>query len=438
MDKFKYKNGELYCEDIKLSDIASKVGTPFYVYSQTTLEDHFNGLKDAFKEINPLICYSIKNNSNLNILKILKDLGAGMDVVTGGELARALDIQVDPSKIVFAGVSKTDDDILTALKNKIGWINIESAEELANVARIATDCKTQVTVAIRINPNVYDPRTHIKTATGIKDTKFGIDMLQAKNLYIQYLNHPYVKLTGVHIHIGSPIYSAEPYVQAINKMLNYIEELRKEGVVINSFDIGGGFLAKYIGTEGLNSWKEYSEPIVAALKPFVEAGGLVIMEPGRSIAGNSGVLVSKVLYRKQGVEKKFIILDSGMNHLIRPAFYDAFHLIWPVKVEDKYALPINRVVPEELEKQLDMFDVVGPICESSDFFAKDRPLPPLKQNDLVAIFTAGSYAMSMASQYNSLVRPPEILVHKNKALIIRRKEVFEDLVALERNTQELI
>lgn len=437
MDKFSYKNGQLYCEDVNVSVLAKKIGTPFYLYSQNTLVDHFNKIKNAFKEINPLISYSVKNCSNIHVLKILKDLGAGMDVVSGGELLRALDADVDPSKIVYAGVGKSSDEIKLALQYKIAWINIESAEELENVVRIASDMKTSISVAIRINPDVYDPKTHVKTTTGIKDSKFGIDMLQAKNLYIKYKNHEHVKLTGLHIHIGSPIYSATPYVQAIEKVLGYIDELEKEGVKIDSFDIGGGFMTKYYGNESLNSFEEYSEPIVKALRPFTDKGGKIILEPGRSIAANAGILVSEVLYRKKGVEKNFVILNSGMSHLIRPAFYDAYHFIWPVKVNKDHQIPQSRFPSEELTNSLLKYDVVGPICESSDFFAKDRPLPPVEQGDLMAVFTAGSYAMSMASQYNSIPRPAEILVNGDGAKIIRQREIYEDLVALERETKDI-
>lgn len=437
MDKFNYKNGQLYCENVNVSDLAKKVGTPFYLYSQNTLQDHFNKIKDAFQEINPLISYSIKNCSNIHILKILKNLGAGMDVVSGGELLRALDANVDPSKIVFAGVGKSSDEIKLALQYKIAWINVESADELENVARLATEMKTQISVAIRINPDVYDPKTHIKTTTGIKDSKFGIDLLQAKGLYIKYKSHPYVKLTGLHIHIGSPIYSAGPYVEAINKVLGYITELENEGVKINSFDIGGGFMTKYHGDEPIESFTEYSIPIIEALKPFTSKGGKVILEPGRSIAANAGILVSQVLYRKKGIEKSFVILNSGMSHLIRPAFYDAYHFIWPVKVNKEYQIPANRVVPTEVESKLQKYDVVGPICESSDFFAKDRPLPEVQDGDLIAVFTAGSYSMSMASQYNSIPRPAEILVNGDRARIIRQREIYEDLVALERDSNDI-
>lgn len=437
MDKFSYKNGQLYCEEVNVADLAAKIGTPFYLYSQTTLQNHFSGIKEAFRDIDPLICYSIKNCSNLHILKALRNQGAGMDVVSGGELLRALDANTNPSKIVYAGVGKSSDEIRLALKYGIGWINVESAEELENVAQIATEMGSVVSVAIRINPNVYDPKTHAKTATGIKDSKFGIDMLQAKQLYIHYKNHKYIRLTGLHIHIGSPIYSAEPYVEAIEKVLYYVDVLRAAGVRIDTLDIGGGFLAKYYGNEPIDSFTEYAVPIVKALKPFTDKGGKIILEPGRSVAANAGILVSQVLYRKKGVEKNFVILNSGMSHLIRPAFYDSFHFVWPVEVKPEYEIPRNRVIPQDLESKLEQYDVVGPICESSDFFAKDRPLPPVEQGDLIAVFTAGSYAMSMASQYNSIPRPAEILVLGNKATIIRQREIYEDLVALERETVEI-
>lgn len=437
MDYFKYINEQLSCEDVNINQLAEKVPTPFFLYSQKTIENHYRSLAEAFSNLNPLLCYSVKNCSNLNILKLLANMGAGMDVVSGGELYRAIQAGVDPSKIVYAGVGKSDQEILAALVANIGWINIESEEELRNIHQIASDLNKTVNVAIRVNPNVYDPRTHQKTATGIQDSKFGIDMLQAKRLYTEFINNDYVKLTGLHIHIGSPIYSSEPYEKAIAKILDFVTELKAEGVTINMIDIGGGFLAKYYGTETVDNWSEYGNSITALLQDFVDQGGQVIIEPGRSIAANAGILIAKVLYRKQGVHKKFVIVNTGMSHLIRPAFYDAYHFIWPVKIAPEYTIGDNRVVPAELENKLDKYDVVGPICESSDFLAKDRPLPPVEQGDLIAVFTAGSYAMSMASQYNSIPRPAEILVSGSKARIIRKRETYEDLVILEKEAEEI-
>lgn len=437
MDKFTYRNGQLHCEEINVTQLAEQVETPFYLYSQKTIEDHCESFIKAFAPLRPLICYSIKNCSNIQILKIIADKGLGMDVVTGGELFRATQTSVHPSKIVYAGVGKSSEEIKQAIRLNIGWINIESEEELLNIHKIASEMNRTVNVAIRINPNVYDPRTHQKTATGIQDTKFGIDMLQAKRLYTNFKHNAHIQLTGIHIHIGSPIYSCEPYQKAIAKVLDFVEELKAEGITINMIDIGGGYLAHYEGTESLVSWEEYSKGIVPLLQSFVDAGGQVILEPGRSIAANAGILVGKVLYRKQGVHKKFVILNTGMSHLIRPAFYDAYHFIWPVQVAPKYGLSERRTVSEDLSKQLEKYDVVGPICESSDFFAKDRPLPPVEQGDLMAVFTAGSYAMSMASQYNSIPRPAEVLVNGNSATIIRKRETYADLVALETETQKI-
>lgn len=437
MDRFGYINGQLYCEKVDVSQLAQKIGTPFYLYSKTTLQTHYQRFSDAFASLNPLICYSIKNCSNLHILKILVDMGAGIDVVSGGELFRALKAGVNPSKIVFAGVGKSSEEIEQALNANIGWINIESEEELKNIDRIASEMKKNINVAIRINPNVYDPKTHQKTATGIQDSKFGIDMLQAKKLYTEYLSHEYVKLTGVHIHIGSPIYSGEPYAKAIAKVLDFIKELQSEGVNINMIDIGGGYLAWYNGTEEVKSWTEYADKIVPLLKDFAANGGQIVLEPGRSIAANAGILVAKVLYRKQGVQKKFVIVNTGMSHLIRPAFYDAYHFIWPVKVSPDFEISENKTIPEKVQAKLEKYDIVGPICESSDFLAKDRLFPPVEQNDLIAIFTAGSYCMSMASQYNSIPRPAEILVDEDEVRVIRKKETYEDLIALECETERI-
>lgn len=436
MDYFRYKDGELYCEGVNVNELAKKVSTPFYLYSQQTIQNHYKGLSESFSDLKPLVCYSIKNCSNLHILKFLSEMGAGMDVVSGGELFRAIEAGVNPSKIVYAGVGKSSEEIRTAIEVGIGWINIESEEELLNIDRIASELKKAINVAIRINPNVYDPRTHQKTATGIQDSKFGIDMLQAKRLYTNFLNNEYVKLTGLHIHIGSPIYSGEPYQKAITKVLEYIKELETAGVTINMIDIGGGFLAKYYGNESVDSWNEYSDKIVPLLQDFVDKGGKIVLEPGRSIAANAGILVTKVLYRKQGVQKKFVIVDTGMSHLIRPAFYDAYHFIWPLST--RYQLEQNRVVSPQLEETLDKYDVVGPICELSDFLAKDRALPAVEQGDLLAVFTAGSYAMSMASQYNSIPRPAEILVSGNTAKVIRKRETYANLIALEKESQEIL
>lgn len=437
MDDFKYSKGQLYCENINVSELAEKVSTPFYLYSKTTIEEHYNKLSTAFAGLNPLICFSVKNCSNLHILKVLKDLGAGMDVVSGGELFRATQIGTDPSKIVFAGVGKSEEEIRSAIETDIGWINIESEEELRVIHQVALDMNKSVNVAIRINPNVYDPRTHQKTNTGIQDSKFGIDMLQAKRLYTEFKDSHFMKLTGVHIHIGSPIYSSEPYQKAIVKVLDFIEELKSEGVKIKMIDIGGGYLAHYNGEEPVTDWKEYGNDIVPLLKEFADNGGQIILEPGRSITANSGILVAKVLYRKQGVYKKFVIVNTGMSHLIRPAFYDAYHFIWPVKTAKDYEVAQNRVIPQELEAQFDKYDVVGPICESSDYLAKDRALPQMEQGDLIAVFTAGSYAMSMASQYNSIPRPAEILVSGSNAEIIRKREQYEDLVHLEQESLKI-
>lgn len=437
MDRFNYINGQLHCEEVNINNLAKKVELPFYLYSQDTIENHYSSFSAAFAPLNPLICFSIKNNSNLHILKILSEMGAGMDVVSGGELFRVIEIGVDPSKIVYAGVGKSQEELVQAISLNIGWINIESEEELRRIRQIAEELQKTVNVAIRVNPNVYDPRTHQKTTTGIQDSKFGIDMLQAKYLYQEFMNDKFVKLTGLHIHIGSPIYSAEPYEKAIAKILDFINELRSENVTINMIDLGGGYLAHYTGEEDVKLWSEYSDKIVPLLQEFVNQGGQIILEPGRSILANAGVLISKVLYRKQGVKKKFIIVNTGMSHLMRPAMYDAYHFAWPVTVAPEYEINKNRTVSKELEAKLDRYDIVGPICESSDFLAKDRLFPPVEQDDLIAIFTAGSYGMSMASQYNSIPRPAEILVYRNKAKVIRKKECYEDLIALEKESQEI-
>ncbi len=421
MDQFKYHNGVLACEEVQIREIVDQVGTPCYVYSANTFIDHYRKIAAAFAELNPLICYSIKCNSNVHICRLLAKAGAGFDVVSGGELYRAIQAGGDPARMVYAGVGKTDQEINEALDVGLGWFNIESVPELENLQRITAERKIVTHGALRINPDI-DPKTHRHTATGKKHSKFGVDIEQAEDIVKKYARHDYLRLTGLHLHIGSPINSTEPYIEAIEKVLRMIESLRKQGLTIDTLDLGGGFGADYTSEQA-----PISEVYASAIIPLLRNTGLkIIMEPGRAIAANSGILVAKVLYIKESVGKTFAIVDAGMNDLIRPAFYEAFHFIWPVSAgPDK--TPANRCEQPNLPG-LRAYDVVGPICESSDCFAKGRMLPELRRGDLIAIFTAGAYGFSMSSQYNSRPRTAEILVEGKLSRLIRKRETYQDLV----------
>ncbi len=425
MDRFEYCNEQLFCENVSINDIVGQVGTPVYIYSQNTFVEHYRKIASAFSQVRPLICYSVKCNSNIHICKLLAQEGAGFDIVSGGELFRAIQAGGTPAKMVYAGVGKTDNEINQALDAGIGWFNIESVAELENLQRITSERKISTRGALRINPDI-DPKTHRHTATGKKHSKFGVDIEEAESIIRKYANHRYLSLTGVHIHIGSPINSAEPYVEAITKIIELIERLRKEGFIIDTLDIGGGFGADYVTSQAPIA-ADYAQKIL----PLIENRGFkhIILEPGRSIAANAGILVTRVLYIKESAGKRFAIVDAGMNDLIRPVLYDAFHFIWPVCVDEKY-VPLNR--SENVEQTgLMEYDVVGPICESGDCFAKKRKLPELKRGDLLAIFSAGAYGFTMSSQYNSRPRVPEILVDNKFSKLIRRRETYHDLISAE-------
>ncbi|MAX25359.1 MAG: diaminopimelate decarboxylase [Phycisphaeraceae bacterium] len=429
MDDFQYRNGQLFAEDVNIDELAAKVGTPMYVYSKKTLLTHFNKLRAAFAAVDPVICYSIKSCGNINLLKLLAGEGAGMDVVSGGELYRAQLADADMSKIVYAGVGKTDAEIEQGIEAGIGYFNIESEAEFENIAAIAQQMGKTAHAALRVNPDIYDPKTHDKTTTGKKETKFGVDIERAKRFFDSYGNNPHCKPTAIHLHIGSPIYSPEPYVKAIEKALVLIDELRTAGYTIDTLDIGGGFAADYESGKSPD-WQEYADAIV----PLVKDKGLkIILEPGRTISGNAGILVTRVQYLKKGGNKKFVIVDTGMHHLIRPAMYDAFHFLWPTQCDPSQA-PVDR--KEEMDLPgLELTDVVGPVCESSDVFAKQRMLPSMERGDLIAIYTCGAYGMVMASNYNAMVRPPEVLVDGDTATIIRQRETYEQLVTGETQPQ---
>lgn len=433
MDGFTYRNGQLFCEDVNLDDLANRAGSPLYVYSKRTFLDHYQQIARAFAPLDPVICYSIKSCGNVHLLKLLVEQGSGMDVVSGGELHRAMLAGTDPKKIVYAGVGKTDAEIRQALDAGIGHFNIESEAEFENIAAIARQVGVTAQGALRVNPDV-DPKTHAKTTTGKKESKFGVDIERARQFFQTYGKDAHLKLSAIHLHIGSPVYTVDPYVQAITKALALIDELKAQGFAVDTLDIGGGFGADY--TTGQSPVAaDYAKAIVPLLTPFKAAGGHVILEPGRSIAGNAGLLLTQVQYIKQGGAKQFVIIDSGMHHLVRPTLYDSFHFIWPTRVSAQHT-PASREQEMNLPG-LVTCDVVGPICESGDFLAKGRALPPVQRGDLLAVFTAGAYGMVMASNYNAVPRPAEVLVDGSQATLIRRRETYDDLLAAETMTTPL-
>ncbi|MHC4105492.1 MAG: diaminopimelate decarboxylase, partial [Planctomycetota bacterium] len=416
-------------ENIDVEKITAEVGTPLYIYSKATFEDHLQRIQQAYSELETMICYSVKACGNINILKFIAEARSGFDIVSGGELYRALQVGGNPSKFVYAGVGKTDSEIIEALNAGIGYFNIESEAELNNLIRLAKEHRSdnirQPKAALRVNPDV-DPKTHTYTTTGKKETKFGVDIERARKIFVDFGKNETVDLCAIHIHLGSAGHTIEPYVEAIEKILALIEQLRGDGFSIEAVDIGGGYGADYItGTSPTAA--DYAAAIVPLLK---DKNLKLILEPGASVAANTAILVTKVLYLKTSGRKKFVIVDAGMNDLIRPPLYDAFHFIWPVSLDKKF-------VPERRDKDLKMtgtkvVDVVGPICEGADFFAKDRALPPVKRGDMLSIFTAGAYGFSMSSNYNARCRPAEVLVDGDKFSIIRRREIYEDLISLER------
>ena len=425
MDYFNYRKGRLFAEDVDVETIAAQVGSPVYIYSKATFLGHLQKIQAAFSGLDTTICYSIKACANINILRFLAQAGSGFDVVSGGELYRAQQAGADCSKIVYAGVGKTDTEIIEALKADIGYFNIESEAELENLIALAKKTGKTTKAALRVNPDV-DAGTHEHVTTGVKETKFGVDIERAQNIFEKYADNGAVSLCAIHVHLGSGGKTIEPYVRAVKKILPLIDSLRASGHTIEALDLGGGYGADY-ESDSVPSADKYAAGIVPLLK---EKQLKLILEPGKSIIANAGILLTRTLYTKVGGTKKFVIVDAGMNDLLRPLLYDAFHFIWPAAVEEKF-------VPTKKQKQLTMagtqiVDIVGPICESADFFAKQRPLPPVKRGDLLAIFTAGAYGYTMSSNYNSRPMLAEVLVDGDKFTIIRKRQSYEDLVALEK------
>jgi diaminopimelate decarboxylase len=408
MHFFEYKDHQLQCEGISIKQVAEKVGTPFYLYSYHTLVRHFTVFNDAFKGIPHLVCYSAKANSNVALLRLFVNLGGGVDVVSGGELFRALKGGAAPQKIVFSGVGKREDEIEYALKVGILMFNVESSQELQVINEVAGRIGKKAAIAIRVNPDI-DPKTHPYISTGLKQNKFGIDILRAPMAYRLASQLPNLKIIGIDCHIGSQLVEVEPIIEALRRLKQLVEDLRREGMEIKYLDLGGGLGITYENEEPPHP-VEYASTILEEIRGF---GCTLILEPGRVIVGNAGVLVSKVLYTKENEEKRFVIVDAGMNDLVRPSYYGSYHQILPVKEEAR----------EEI-----VADVVGPICESSDFLAKGRKIPNLHAGELIAVMSAGAYGFSMSTNYNSRPRIPEVLVRDDQMFVIRQRENYEDLI----------
>jgi len=425
MDYFAYRNGTLFAEETDVQKIAGAVGTPVYVYSKATFIDHLRKVRRAYSRVDTTVCFSVKACGNVNILRFLAEQGSGFDIVSGGELYRVLQAAGEPAKVVYAGVGKTDKEINEAMDAGIAYFNIESEAELENLIRLAKQKDNRPKAALRINPDV-DAKTHIYTTTGKKESKFGVDIDRAQKVFAEYGKNDSVNLCAIHIHLGSAGHTVEPYVEAIEKTMVLVDRLRADGFKIEMLDIGGGYGADYVTAQSPTA-DDYAAAIVPMLK---DKRLKLILEPGASIAANAAILLTRVLYVKTGGKKKFVIVDAGMNDLIRPPLYGAFHFIWPARVDGRY-VPPRRAKDLRLEGA-EVVDVVGPICEAADFFAKDRPLPPLKRGDLLAIFSAGAYGFTMSSNYNARARAVEMLVDGGTFTVIRKREVYEDLIALEK------
>ncbi len=408
MHHFWYNKNKLYCEDVPVADVARQVGTPFYLYSQSTLERHYKTFDMAFSAIPHLTCYAVKANSNLAILSLFRRLGSGFDIVSGGELLRALKAGGDPEKIVFSGVGKTPEEIDLGLQHNILQFNVESSAELRMLeARAAAKRKT-ARISLRVNPDV-DPKTHPYIATGLRQHKFGVPIESAPDLYRRANRSGRVKITGIGFHIGSQITRVEPFIDALNRLKEIVSALREEGIKIKHLDLGGGLGITY-NDEVPPHPDDYGKAVLDVVK---DMDCTLLLEPGRVIVGNAGILVTRVLLTKQTNGKNFVIVDAGMNDLVRPSLYGSYHGIQPETLSGR-----NRWTA----------DVVGPICESADFLARDRDMPRVKSKDLLAVMSAGAYGYALSSNYNSRTRIPEVLVRGKRAKVIRKRETFKDLV----------
>jgi len=424
MDFFKYRDGELHCEDVPASELAEKFGTPLYVYSKATMLDHLAKIKEAFAAADPVVCYSVKANGNLSVLRALAGAGAGFDVVSGGELFRVLRAGGDASRVVYAGVGKTAKELDEALSAGIMVLNCESAPELDALQAATGRAGARARVALRINPDVT-AGGHRHISTGHKETKFGISPEAAAHILRRADAWPDLLFDGVHVHIGSQITSPEPYMAALDRTVAFVKANRSELAPLSYLNSGGGFGVFYRSEDGASGAEEFAAAIVPRVK---DAGCRLVLEPGRFIVANAGVLLARIIYVKDSGAKRYYIVNAGMNDLIRPALYEAFHEIWPA---ESSLLPPSRG-GQVAGATLRVADVVGPICESGDFLAVGRALPEMAAGELVAVFTAGAYGFSMSSNYNSRPRPAEVLVEGKKASLARKRETYESLVAGEK------
>lgn len=411
-DRFTHRNDEMYCEDVPVRDIVDAVGTPVYVYSLARLRDAFRAFDDAFADTRRLVCFSVKANSNLAVLRSFVNEGSGFDIVSGGELFRVLEAGADPGKVVFSGVGKTREEMEYALRSGVLMFNVESEQEMEVLDRVAGGMGVAAPVSFRINPDV-DPKTHPYIATGMKQSKFGIGVGPAAEAYRRAVSLPHVKVVGVDCHIGSQLTSTRPFSDAAARVRAFIDALPQGGADIRYVDLGGGLGIRYDDEEPPEPG-EYARALVDAVRGLDVT---LVLEPGRSLVGNAGVLVTRVLYLKRTEAKNFVVVDGAMNDLVRPALYGAFQSIRPVFRRE--AEPMTA-------------DVVGPICESGDFLARDRSIPTPAQGDLLAVMSAGAYGFTMASNYNTRPRAPEVLVDGGGFAVVRERETLESLVAGEK------
>ncbi|MBA4396760.1 MAG: diaminopimelate decarboxylase [Syntrophus sp. (in: bacteria)] len=408
MNDFNYIDQELWCEQIPVRDIAEKVGTPLYLYSHQTLKNHFHVFDQAFAGVPHIICFAAKSNSNIAILRIFVAEGGGVDIVSGGELYRAMQAGVDPRKVVYSGVGKRLDEIEYAVNADILMFNVESFQELAEINACAQRLKQRAGIALRVNPDV-DPQTHPYISTGLKENKFGVNIEKSIEAYREARKMPWLDIKGVSCHIGSQVTKVSPFVDALNRLKKLVRLLREEGIDIRYVDLGGGLGITY-NEEQPPHPQDYAKAIIAAAK---DMDCTFIFEPGRVIVGNAGILVTKVLYTKTNEGKNFVIVDAGMNDLLRPSLYNSYHQILPVMKRGR---------------KMVQADIVGPICESGDYLAKERNIPEFERGELMAVMSAGAYGFTMSSNYNSRPRVAEVLVKGGRSYVIRRRERYADIV----------
>lgn len=440
---------ELHAEGVPLRDLADRFGTPLYVYSLAGLRERYSRLAAAFAPLSPTLLYAVKANGNTRLLRELIAMGSGLDVVSGGELERAWLAGAPMSRVSYAGVGKTEDEVRAALsgthspvrewsmktlgrdpasRGPVGLFNIESEEEAARIESLARSLAAPAEACVRVNPDV-DARTHAYTTTGTKENKFGVDPDAATRIFERFASSEFLRVRGVHMHLGSPIASPDPYVAGARALLGLSDRLVSRGARIDTINIGGGFGIDYGLTPNVAAAEEFARAIVPLIESRVRAGWRVLMEPGRCLVAECGVLLSRVQYVKRGAARTFAIGDAGMQTLIRPALYQATHAVWPVTTDRPPASLAQMLPSAQVAGSTEAYDVVGPICESSDFLCRQRVLPMLKQGDVLAVFTAGAYGMSMASTYNDHTKPAEVLIDNGAATLIRPHQAVSELFA---------